>query len=259
MAALPGAWTRRRWFGAREFADYDRCPFAYRLRHVADFPDPLPSFDDRSRGRLRHSPRRGRVAHAALERLDFQRGAAGVEEAVAFALAQEPALTPDEADDLRAWLTPRIAAFLDTPVAAGIQSAPETKRELPFTLRVGTAYVRGTIDILWRDAAGEWHLADYKTDEVEADGVARRAAGSALQVQVYALAARALAGRPPADAALFYVIPQVAHSVAIDAAALDGAQSRLADAIARIRAGEFPRHRHAGCEWCAYRRFCSDA
>jgi len=254
VAPLPGSWTRRRWFGAREFADYDRCPFAYRLRHVEDFPDPLPSFDESA-----PPSRRGRVAHAALERLDFQCGAAGVEDAVAFALAREPALAPDEADDLRAWVTPRIDAFLESSVAARIQSAAETKRELSFTLRVGNAYVRGKIDILWRDAAGDWHLADYKTDEVEADGVARRAAGSALQVQVYALAARALAGRPPADAALFYVVPQVAHSVAIDAAALDATQSRLADAIARIRAGEFPRHHHAGCQWCAYRHFCQEA
>src|SRR4029079_14682542 len=65
-----------------------------------------------------------------------------------------------------------VDAFLASPLAAELGRAAESYRELDFVLRWplglarGGILLTGTIDRLYRDSAGSWHLVDFKTNKV---------------------------------------------------------------------------------------------
>jgi ATP-dependent helicase/nuclease subunit A len=63
--------------------------------------------------------------------------------------------------------------------------------------------VRGTIDLIYRTAAG-WHLVDFKTDRLRAEAdVERLAAQYAPQVRAYATQWERLTGAPVSSTCLW--------------------------------------------------------
>jgi len=112
-----------------------------------------------------------------------------------------------------------VRRFLASPRAAEIAAADEVYRELEFLLawppgddrEPDGRYLQGFIDCLYRDAAGQWHLVDYKTNQVTAATLAAVAAEYEMQMLLYALAAERVLGRPPAELVLSFLRPGLEH------------------------------------------------
>ena len=59
-------------------------------------------------------------------------------------------------------------------------------------------YFQGFIDLLYQDAAGGWHILDFKTNVVTRENLDEVAANYEMQMLVYALAAEKILKCPPA-------------------------------------------------------------
>jgi ATP-dependent helicase/nuclease subunit A len=123
---------------------------------------------------------------------------------------------------------------------SAVAGAAEVYTELEFLLPwpPGNAdprapYLRGYIDCLYRDTAGDWHLLDYKTNRVAADGVAVVAAEYEMQMLVYALAVERILGAGPRELVLCFLRPGVEFLFAWDAAARARAIELVNQAIRR--------------------------
>jgi ATP-dependent helicase/nuclease subunit A len=152
----------------------------------------------------------GVLVHAALERIEPR--AVPPIGPWCEQLASELVLRKsDRATQLAAEM---IMAFVESPRWMEIAAAKQAHREIEFLLpwpatAIGRAgvYLRGFIDLVYQDAAGAWHIVDYKTNNIsnsEAQGVAGQ---YAMQMAVYALAVEQALGIAPADTTLYFLRP----------------------------------------------------
>jgi len=155
----------------------------------------------------------GTLVHAVLAQVDFARP-----EDVAARCRRElgrryatTTLDPVEAIDM-------IERFLRSPRAAELRAAPVVHRELEFLMAWPPAalssgrMISGYIDCLYQDAAGRWHIVDFKTNRATAASVPTAAAAYEMQMGLYALAVEAsLAGAQPASLVLHFLRPDAEH------------------------------------------------
>ncbi|REJ67001.1 MAG: hypothetical protein DWQ31_12695 [Planctomycetota bacterium] len=113
-----------------------------------------------------------------------------------------------------------VSGFLLSEPAAAIAAAAEVHQELEFLLdwpaeaRAGErSRLRGFIDCLYRDADGDWHIVDYKTNRTTAESVDQVAASYRPQMLLYGLAAERALGVAPASLTLWFLRPGVGHDV----------------------------------------------
>ena len=150
----------------------------------------------------------GTAVHAALERYEPSLGAVG-EDAARRALAAVVAgVPPQQQDEVGALASAGWERFRQGPLHAQFEriSPGIVARELPVLLPPGAVtqaavgptgpeagssgavgFVSGAIDLVYRDpaAGGAWVVADYKSDHVEGDAVAERAAKYTGQARLY--------------------------------------------------------------------------
>ncbi len=189
-------------------ADYARCGYRFYAERVLGLPATAEAAEDDERSDPR-SPapadrgrRRGVLAHALLERLDFRRPVVpGVEHARAAALRAglDPPPGPEELDGLAAV----VRRFASSELCARLGAAGGVRREQRFAFaldeRPGTPMIVGALDVLAREtmppAPGvppreRMLVVDYKTDRLgrgtPSQLVARGYQGQQL---IYALAA----------------------------------------------------------------------
>jgi ATP-dependent helicase/nuclease subunit A len=174
---------------------------------------PADTFNPRSLGRL---------VHAVLERIPLR----GEPQIAAWCerLAGEFVVTDRErAADVAGEMAERLAR---SPCWSAIAAAAAVHRELEFLLawppgepRADGRYLQGYIDCLYQDAAGAWHLVDYKTNAANAADLPRLAKQYEMQMYVYALAAERALGQPPAELVLALLRPGAEHVYHWNAAA----------------------------------------
>jgi ATP-dependent exoDNAse (exonuclease V) beta subunit len=147
-----------------QLEDFSLCPRRFRARNVLRLPEfpeartpPSPEID----GDVAADPRRrGTLAHAVLERVDFRH--AKDEPAKALARAMDAAGAPASAD-----LVGRLSPFVSGEYAQrlGELEPARLSRELPFSLAVdagpATLVIEGQIDLLV-DRGDEVEVLDYK-------------------------------------------------------------------------------------------------
>jgi ATP-dependent helicase/nuclease subunit A len=75
-------------------------------------------------------------------------------------------------------------------------------------------YLQGYIDCLYQDRQGDWHLIDYKTNNVTADACPQEARRYEMQLYVYAMAVERALGCEPVELVLHFLRPGVEHVVA---------------------------------------------
>jgi ATP-dependent exoDNAse (exonuclease V) beta subunit len=196
----------------------------------------------------------GSLVHHVLERIDFAdsvlRG------------SPDPALAAD-GDRVRDWceqLAPdhvllnaaaaareaeqMIARFVASPRGRQLAAASVVHREVEFLLAWppednvdlppsdSQRYLQGYIDCLYQDAAGDWRLMDYKTNDVPAAAVPHVAKQYEMQLYVYALVIERALGTPPRELVLHFLRPGVEHIVPWNAAARRRAMEMVNEAIA---------------------------
>src|SRR6185295_5674311 len=93
-------------------------------------------------------------------------------------------------------------------------------------------YLQGYIDCLYQDAAGGWHLVDYKTNDIPTAAVPKAAQQYEMQMVVYALAAERALGQPPVELVLNFLRPGVEHTFPWNDAARRRGIALVNDAIA---------------------------
>lgn len=106
-----------------------------------------------------------------------------------------------------------------------LAEATATHRELEFLLawppgaadgRGDGRYLQGYVDCLYQDTRGDWHLVDYKTNNVTAEACRRVAERYEMQLYVYAMAVERALDRGPVELVLHFLRPGVEHVVAWD-------------------------------------------
>jgi hypothetical protein len=146
-----------------------------------------------------------------------------------------------------------IRGFGGTPLADRVRRAKCVHREVPFCVRLADLPVRddqtgsvagitvgaaakagitveGTADLLLEEEDG-WCVVDFKTDKVEANSVAERAAHYRLQGACYALCLSTVIGRPIKEVVFYFLKPQVSHAFEADDAFLGEAKLALAEEL----------------------------
>ncbi|MGH7864566.1 MAG: PD-(D/E)XK nuclease family protein, partial [Candidatus Binataceae bacterium] len=120
--------------------------------------------------------------------------------------------------------------------------------------------LRGSIDLVERDAAGKLRATDHKTGRVRADKDLVIGGGGTLQPVLYALAAEQILGEPVRTGRLYYCTAAGGYEeriVEVDdraRAALDALVAAVGEALAKGFLPAAPRE--GECEWCDYRRVC---
>ena len=151
----------------------------------------------------------GTLVHAVLEEVPFGSpfDVALAVQRLAPQYVQTPGAPPHEAIEM-------ISRFLSTSRAAQLAAARQRHVELEFLLAWppgnaddGCRYLEGVMDCLYQDAAGDWQLLDYKTNQVTAETLDEVAAGYEMQMLVYALAAERILKITPKTLVLHFLRP----------------------------------------------------
>ena len=161
----------------------------------------------------------GTLVHAVLASMHFGDGAQGRPASNIGALVhrhierhiEEP---HGEAEEAIAMLE----QLITSPFATRLGAARNSYTELEFLLawppreaRVNAIYLRGFIDRLWQDEAGDWHVVDFKTNAVTPESVASTANKYEMQMLVYALAVEQIFKQPAKSLTLYFLRAGVEH------------------------------------------------
>jgi len=167
----------------------------------------------RNEDKRREAQALGTLVHAALEVIDFANpGPVGT---LLQDLAQRKFDKNDEPIEVAAEL---IEQFLASPRCGALRAADRCERELDFIMRwplevnaPPRCYLQGVIDCLYQDESGQWHLLDYKTNQVTSERIAAEAAEYEAQMLIYALAVEQVLDEPPASLVLHFLRPGGEH------------------------------------------------
>jgi putative RecB family exonuclease len=209
---------------------------------------------------------RGTLVHRALERLfveppDLRSGERASEHlAVAW---EELSCSPDVTrleldDDGRAALVAEAAALLERYFTL---EDPTTVRpiglEVMLAADVGNVRIRGILDRLELDPAGELVVTDYKTGRSPSVYDERT---RLLGVTVYAYLCEAVLGRRPSRVQLFYLANSEAIIAEPNEQALRGLRNQIGaiwDTVIRAcRDEDFRARPSRRCDWCGYKPIC---
>lgn len=134
--------------------------------------------------------------------------------------------------------------LLAMPVAKELADARERKSEIEFLLawprgafdvNGSSPIFHGFLDMLFQDAAGDWHIVDYKTNNIAADDVPATAQGYEMQLMLYAIAAEQTLGTSPKSLRLCFLVPCIEHRFDWSDPARDRAVAALSAALAASR------------------------
>jgi ATP-dependent helicase/nuclease subunit A len=221
---------------ARRQYSFSRLTGAMHTRDLSHRADPLqaaepPAVDPVGLGTL---------VHAVLAEIDFARPASGYPGDVSAVVRRHAQRHLPDADDELDEPIEMVRRFVASARAAEIVAAEEVYPELEFLLawppgnnaEPDGRYLQGFIDCLYRDAAGEWHLVDYKTNRVTAATLGAVAGQYEMQMLLYALAAETILGRPPVELALSFLRPGLEHHFPWN----DAARRRVVELVDRAMA-----------------------
>jgi hypothetical protein len=113
-----------------------------------------------------------------------------------------------------------VERFVGSQRARDIAAARACHAEIEFLLgwppegTPGKVVLRGFLDRLYQDAAGRWHIVDFKTNRVADKSLAAASAPYAMQMLVYGLAAERILGSPPASLTLHFLRNGAEHQFA---------------------------------------------
>ncbi len=117
---------------------------------------------------------------------------------------QTGAADPQAEAEVLAYLT----ALRTSPLARAIEAAPVKHWELPIALATGPTVQHRRVDLLYQNAAGQWHLVDWKTEKVTAATLPATIQRHLGSLATYAHAIERLLGAYPA-VSLCFLAPEI--------------------------------------------------
>jgi len=181
----------------------------------------------------------GTLIHAVLERIDFpcDNDILGLcKHLASLHMQSQEEQAAEEAAQL-------VENFLQSNRAKELASAKQIHREFvlpwppdqqPFEGR----RIEGVIDCLYQDAAGDWHVLDYKSNQVDAAGVRKAANHYAMQMFVYTTACEQAIGVRPVESVLHFLRPSEEFSFQWTDAELEAMTAQIDQAIQTQLSGE---------------------
>ena len=131
--------------------------------------------------------------------------------------------------------------------------------EVPFILKLDDSKkVEGRFDRLIRSQDGSLILVDYKSHRIGASEVSAKARPYFWQLQLYAMAIRALWGRLPDEALLYFLYPNQTVAVPLDETSLIQTQREVLNIMEFIEEHDQWQDYAQGerCEYCNYKGIC---
>jgi RecB family exonuclease len=81
-------------------------------------------------------------------------------------------------------------------------------------MRLGSDYLTGTLDRLFRNTAREWEVADYKTNKITVSEVKKIGRKYEMQMQTYALlTAQLFPGQSAYPVSLYFLLPEQEYRI----------------------------------------------
>jgi ATP-dependent helicase/nuclease subunit A len=210
------------------------------VRSLSDIPRQTANGEDQDAAELdatalghQDGTARGRAVHGLLE-WSANRGWQEPPVEVVRRFAAPEGLSTDTAevesllDPVRAWLGCEL-------FAERVRSADRSRAEVSILMPVAGTVLRGSIDLLVESKATPPLIVDYKTDRLNGEDPAERAAHYAVQRDIYALAVSE--ARQSAEIDIAYVFleqPQRPVLAPLGPEQIDVARARLVEAIERV-------------------------
>jgi ATP-dependent exoDNAse (exonuclease V) beta subunit len=187
----------------------------------------------------------GKPAAARIGRptTDFSAGELGIQVHALLAGAEVASPHPEAA---------RLAdLFRRSPLGRRAAAATTIEREFDFLMEIEDLVLRGQID-LWFEDRGKTILVDYKTDRVAAAEVSAHAEHYTLQLRLYAMALERLTGRPPDEAYLYFLQPNIPVPVDLRPSLFDSPETVVREFRDAQNRQQFPLHEGAHCRACPH-------
>jgi putative RecB family exonuclease len=235
-------------------SDFKVCPQLFKFRSIDKLPEPTTVYQAR-----------GTTAHVALQRL-FDLPASHRTPEALFDLFRQAWLEvrEDEYADLfssteeeRQWGLESLELLANYFLVEDPQSFDPLERELDMTEELDSVTMRGILDRMEEDAAGNLVIVDYKTGKAPPE---RYALPAFFALKIYALLVRRRTGRTPAELRLLYLNGPDLYRLAVNEQQLDAMERQvkaLWSAIERAVANDtFPARTSRLCDYCSFRDIC---
>lgn len=234
---------------------FTSCPMQFRFSSVQRLPEP-PGV----------ATTRGSIVHLALEKLfelrKHERTPGALSDCLDRALEQYTSdpeyvglrLDPDAAEDFRRDCERLTDRYLDMEDPTKIDAIG---LELRMAAEVGSLELRGVIDRLELDEAGELVVTDYKTGRAPSGNYEHK---SLAGVHFYSFLCEAVLGRRPAKIRLMYLSSGETIETVPSAQSVRFIDTRTAavwKAVERAcTTGDFRPNTGRLCDWCNFQRWC---
>ncbi len=195
-------------FSATQLLTFQSDPNAYFLRYHRGFFESDYEFLTRYAEPDSLSLLKGKIVHKILED-GLPKNDAAILEKLEAAFFQYEIFDPGEQADFQREIPALLRPFIDSGFAKKVFSAGDSKTEISLTMRLGDDFFTGTLDRIFRNAAGHWEVVDYKTNNIAAKKVEETGAKYLMQMKAYALLMARLFPRQPAfRVTLYFLKPQ---------------------------------------------------
>jgi len=193
---------------ARHYDPIDHGWAAFRQSVLYDMPEPIRPLPTHPTGARRIAQIIGDMVHRALQgwRLPDQTASDDLNRWLQTYAWSAGLTDPPLVDEAIRRALDLLRRFESASIRREIERAVEVHREVTFVYHTGVRAIHGTIDVLYRDRGGQWHVLDYKTRPVNWPNVEQDVPRYALQVGVYAAAVEARTGQVPGTF-LYYIYP----------------------------------------------------
>jgi putative RecB family exonuclease len=259
-SATPPTVTSRSSLSPSRASDFMNCPLLYRLRVVDRIPE-KPS----------REAVRGTVVHQVLEDLfDLPAGTRTLDQASSMlpdawqkVLVDEPELADllfEDSAEIEQWLNsalPLLATYFTLEDPTRLE--PD-QRELHVEVTMDDGLVlRGFVDRLDKNPAGDLRIVDYKTGKAPGAGYEQKAL---FQMRFYALVIWKSMGTMPRLLQLLYLGSGHVIRYEPDVADLEATERKIRALWSAINAahesGNWQPNPSKLCDWCDFKRFCPE-
>ncbi len=235
-------------------SDFKQCPQLFKFRSIDRLMEPATIYQAR-----------GTTAHLALQRLFGDDASKRTPERLFDLFRQAWAEVRDEeytqlfetVEEERAWGIESLELLANYFTVEDPTKIDPVDCELDLIEEVQDVTVRGILDRIDEDAAGDLVVTDYKTGKAPPE---RYALPAFFALKIYALLTRRHFGRAPVELRLLYLNGPTLYSLAVTEQQLDAMERQIQALWAAIKAAiekeAFPPRPSRLCDWCAFQGIC---
>jgi len=236
-------------------SDFKQCPQLFKFKSIDKIPEPTTVYQAR-----------GTTAHTALQNLFDLAPADRTPEALydLFRTAWSETRGSKEFADLfgtveeeRAWGVESMKLLRNYFTVEDPTKTHPADRELDMLEDLDGIVIRGILDRIDENPAGELVILDYKTGKAPPE---RYAMPAFFGLKIYALLIRKRTGKTPVELRLMYLNGPTEYRLAVNNQQLDAIDQHLRALWARINEAietdNFPAKKNNLCGWCSFQDIC---